>query len=146
MSYKYDIELDEYLIEGASYNRLLEEYKKYGSLTIGVDFDGTLHDYHKNGASHEMVRQLVRDLKEIGCKIVIWTAYKDLVFVESFCNQHKIPQNGINKGSIPLPWDSKKPFFSALLDDRAGLLQVFQELSLLVRTVKNEKLFNKSNS
>lgn len=137
MSYKYDIELDEFLKEGASYDRLLNDYRNHGSLTVGVDFDGTLYDYHGNGASHEMVRQLVRDLKSINCRIVIWTANKDLLFVEKFCRDNKIPFDGINKGSIPLQWESKKPFFSALLDDRAGLRQVYNELTLLVKTIKN---------
>ena len=130
--------MDEFLKPNSSYLRLLEEYKKYGSLAIGVDFDGTIHDYHKTGATYEMVRQLVRDLYSIGCKIYIWTAYKDLNYVKHFCLENKIPQNGINEGGIPLPWESKKPFFSALLDDRAGLQQVYQELDLLIKTIKNE--------
>jgi len=130
--------MDEFLKPNSSYLRLLKEYKKYGSLDIGVDFDGTIHDYHKTGASYEMVRQLIRDLYSIGCKIYIWTAYKDLSYVKHFCLENKIPQNGINEGGIPLPWESKKPFFSALLDDRAGLQQVYQELDLLVKTIKDE--------
>lgn len=130
--------MDEYLIPNNSFLRLVEEYKKYGSLTIGVDFDGTIHDYHKTGASYEMVKQLVRDLKSIGCKIVIWTAYKDLNYVKEFCETNCIPQDGINEGGITLPWESKKPFFSALLDDRAGLQQVYQELSLLVNLIQKE--------
>jgi len=131
--------MDEYLIPNASFLRLYEEYKKYGSLTIGVDFDGTIHDYHKTGATYEMVKQLVRDLKSIGCKIVIWTAFIDLNYVKEYCEFNNIPQDGINEGGIPLPWESKKPFFSALLDDRAGLQQVYQELSLLVNLIKKEK-------
>lgn len=129
--------MDEYLIPNKSFLRLLEEYKKYGSLAVGVDFDGTIHDYHKTGASYEMVRQLVRDLNSIGCKIYIWTAYKDLEYVKQFCINNNIPQDGINEGGIPLPWESKKPFFSVLLDDRAGLQQVYQELDLLIKTIKN---------
>lgn len=131
--------LDQYLVEDASFKRLMAEYEKHGSLVIGVDFDGTLRDYHKQGNTYEMVKQLVRDLKSIGCKIIIWTAFKDHVEVESLCIQNKIPYDGINTDGIPLPWNSRKPFFSALLDDRAGLRQVYQELSLLVRMVKNKQ-------
>lgn len=131
--------LDEFLEPNKSYLRLLDEYKKYESLVIGVDFDGTIHDYHKTGASYEMVRQLVRDLKEIGCKIVIWTAYKDLDYVKDFCIQNLIPFDNVNEGGISLPWESKKPFFSALLDDRAGLDSVYRDLDLLVKTIKKER-------
>lgn len=132
--------MDEYLKMFANQERLEQEYKKYGSLVIGVDFDSTLHDYHNTGASYEMVRQLVRDLKEIGCKIIIWTAYKDLDYVKDFCKTHNIPQDGINEGGIPLPWESKKPFFSALLDDRAGLIEMYYTLRNIVKLVKNKKL------
>lgn len=128
--------MDEFLIKDASFNRLLAEYTKYGSLTVGFDFDGTVHDYHKTGASHEMVRELLRKLKQIGCKLVCWTAYPDLEYVANFCKEHNIPCDDVNKGGIPLPWESAKPFFSVLLDDRAGLAQTYADLTRLINTVK----------
>lgn len=128
--------IDEFLEPNSSYLRLLREYKQYGSLVIGVDFDNTLYDYHKKGTSYEMVRQLLRDLKQINCKIIIWTANRDLKFVEEFCLLNNIPHDGINIEGIKLEWESRKPFFSALLDDRAGLYQVYQELNLLIKTIK----------
>jgi len=130
--------MDEFLRPDASFNRLYEEYKKYGSLVVAYDFDGTVHDYHGTGATYEVVRQLIRELKEIGCKVVCWTAYKDLGYVKEFLENNNIPCDGINEGGISLPWESKKPFFSALLDDRAGLMQVFCELKMLIYTIKKE--------
>lgn len=127
---------DEYLEEGKSGDRLLNEYRKYGSLTIGFDFDGTVYDYHGTGASYEQVKQLLRNLKEINCKLICWTAQKDLEFVEQFLKDNNIPFDGINTDGINLGWSSRKPFFSALLDDRAGLLQVYEELSFLVYEIK----------
>lgn len=128
--------MDEYLIENSSYTRLLEEYKKYGSLTIGFDFDGTVHDYHKSGATYEKVKKLLRDLNKIGCRLICWTAYKDLLYVRNFLIKNNIPFHGINIEGIKLPWKTKKPFFSALLDDRAGLIQVYNDLTKLVETIK----------
>jgi hypothetical protein len=130
--------MDEYLIPNSSFLRLYNEYKKYGSLVVGFDFDGTVHDYHKTGTSHEKVRQLLRDLKLIGCKLVCWTAYPDLEYVANFCKENNIPYDDINKGGIPLGWESAKPFFSVLLDDRAGLQQVYQELTLLINLINNK--------
>jgi hypothetical protein len=131
--------MDEYLVPNSSFNRLMSEYEKYGSLCIGFDFDGTVHDYHKTGASYEQVRQLIRDLKSINCRIICWTAYEDLTYVENFLNENNIPFDGINTDGIPLNWTSRKPFFSALLDDRSGLLQVYTELSLLVKLIKEKE-------
>lgn len=127
---------DEFLEEGKSEQRLITEYKKFGSLTIGFDFDGTVYDYHQTGATYEDVRQLLRDLKELNCKLVCWTAQKDLPFVEQFLTENNIPFDGINTDGISLGWESRKPFFSALLDDRAGLIQVYNELKSLVDQFK----------
>ena len=80
--------MDEFLKEGASYERLLTEYRKYGSLTIGFDFDGTVHDYHKTGATYESVKKLLRDLSKIGCKLICWTAYHNLDYVNNFLVEH----------------------------------------------------------
>ena len=127
---------DEYLEVGKSRNRLIDEYAKYKSLCIGFDFDGTVHDQHQTGASYEQVRQLLRDLKQLSCKLICWTAYHDLIYVEEFLIDNNIPFDGINTDGISLRWESRKPFFSALLDDRAGLKQVYDELTELVNLYK----------
>lgn len=131
--------MDEFLKENSAYERLYAEYNKYGSITIGFDFDGTVHDYHKTGATYEMVKKLLRDLHKLNCKLICWTAYHNLDYVNNFLVEHKIPFNGINTDGIKLGWESRKPFFSALLDDRAGLVQVYNDLTKLVETINNEK-------
>ena len=136
---------DEYLIDGKSLRRLLDEYKKYGSLTIGFDFDGTVYDYHQTGATYYDVIMLLRNLKEINCKLICWTAQKDLDFVESYLKDNNIPFDGINTNGIDLGWESRKPFFSALLDDRAGLVQVYYELASLVLIIKDKNSQNENN-
>lgn len=131
--------VDHYLKLGTSYERLEREYEKHGGLTIGVDFDGTVHDYHKTGESYELVRELLRDLKSINCTIIFWSCYYDLTYIPKFCAENNLPCDGVNTNGIPLPWESRKPFFNALLDDRSGLRQVWEELSLLVHEVKRKK-------
>ena len=130
--------MDEYLKPNSSFDRLLAEYRKYGGLYGAFDFDGTVHDYHKTGASHEQVRQLIRDLYSIGCKLDCWTAYPDHNYVITFLKENNIPYEKINSDGITLSWTSRKPFHSFLLDDRAGLQQVYQELSLLVNLIQKE--------
>jgi hypothetical protein len=129
-------EQDEFLKPNASFIRLYDEYKKYGSLTIGFDFDGTVHDYHLKGETYYNVIELLRELKDLNCKLICWTAYKDLTYVERYLYTHNIPCDGVNTDGIKLDWESRKPFFSALLDDRAGLVQVYNELKLLIHLVK----------
>lgn len=128
--------MDKYLRPGETFKRLLKEYQEHGSLWVGCDFDSTIHDYHKEGESYSDIKQLLRDLKSIGCKIIIWTAYKDLVFVKQYCEDNNLPCDGINTDGIPLPWYSRKPFFSVLIDDRAGLPSVYEDLTQLIKTIK----------
>lgn len=128
--------MDEYLVPGMTYKRLLKEYNLHGSLFVAYDFDGTVHDYHKTGATYEDVRQLLRDLKGIGCKCICWTAYESHDYVVNFCKENNIPCDGVNTDGIPLSYDSRKPFYSVLLDDRAGLSEVYNDLTLLVQKVR----------
>lgn len=136
---------DEFLHLGASINRLHKEYKKHGSLVIGFDFDGTIHDFHKKGVIYPKMIQLLRDLKSIGCKLICWTCYRDLTYVADYLEKNNIPFNGINTDGIELPWETRKPYFSTLLDDRAGLIQVYYELTTLVNNVKAENGNNARN-
>lgn len=129
--------MDEFLKPNASFIRMLGEYKKHGSLVIGFDFDGTVHDYHKKGETYNQVMKLLSDLKHIGCRIVCWTAYKDHNYVLKYFKDTGIECEEVNTDGITLPWKSRKPFFNYLLDDRSGLTQQFNELSLLVYLVKN---------
>lgn len=123
-----------------SLQRLKDEYEKHNSLVIGFDFDGTVNDFHKEGYTFDKCRQLLRDLKEIGCKLVCWTAYKDLDEVARLLLEWGVPFDSINEGGINLGYESTKPFFNALLDDRAGLHQVFTELTMLVDWVKRKEI------
>ena len=131
--------MDEFLIPNASLNRLVDEYEKYGSLVIGFDFDGTVNDFHQKGWRYYHVIDLLRDLKSINCKLICWTAYHDLEYVRQYLESAMIPFDGINEEGINLGYKTQKPFFSALLDDRAGLLQVYTELSTLVKIIRLKK-------
>lgn len=134
---------DPFLASGASYDRLYKEYKKHGSLCIGYDFDGTVHDFHKVGDTYPQVIQLLRDLKEIGCRLICWTAYQNHAYVTKYLDDNDIPCDGVNCDGISLPWETRKPYFSALLDDRAGLMQVYWDLRALVVAIKEEQTYSK---
>lgn len=142
--------LDEYLKEGAAYDRLLHEYQKYGSLVIAVDFDSTIFDYFGKGESYEMVKQLVRDLHNIGCKIIIWSGTEDVPKISHYLEKQDIPYDAINENLvINGRWvdgkDSRKVYSNCLLDDRSGLLQVYNDLTRLVSEVKKRTFYRVCN-
>lgn len=132
--------MDKYLEEDSAYNRLWAEYKKYGSLIVAVDFDDTLYDFHKAGDSYEQIRQLVRDLKEIKCYIIIWTGNQDIVFVSNFLAENNIPYDSIND-EAPISKKllgekvPRKVYANVYIDDRGGLIQVYNDLNKLIKNV-----------
>lgn len=130
--------MDEFLVPNASFKRLWDEYKKYGSLYGAFDFDSTVFDFHKRGTTYNMVMALIKDLYSIGCKLDCWTATDDHDNVHSHLKENNIPYEGINTDGITLPWKSRKPFYSFILDDRSGLSEVYRDLELLVYIVKKD--------
>lgn len=136
--------MDKYLIPHSAYERLLAEYNKHNSLIIGVDYDDTLFDFHKTGESYEMVQQLVRDLHSIGCKIIIWSGSENYDEMSAYLKKNNIPFDLINEnlkinGKFVLGRDPRKIYANAYIDDRGGLIGVYNDLSRLVKEIKHEK-------
>ena len=139
---------DLYLKQYASRERLLAEYRKYGNLIVAVDFDDTLYNYHQqDGATYNQVVELVNELKGIGCEIIIWTGNKDLGFIKQFLYDNNIMYDKINEDShIAKKWYKnkgiqapRKIYANVYLDDRAGLLQTYNDLKYVVETINNKK-------
>lgn len=127
--------MDEYLIPNSSFIRLYEEYLKYNSLIIAYDFDNTVYDFHKKGGSYTEVIKLLQSLKLKGCLCICFTANEDEEFVRNYCKSWNIPLDKLNENPDFFKSNAKKIYYNAFLDDRAGLQQVYQELSLLLKLI-----------
>lgn len=134
--------MDEFLIPNANFKRLYEEYKMYGSLSIGVDFDNTIFDFHKKGYRYDRVIDLVIRAQRLGNKIHIFTANPEHDKIKAYCEEKGIIIEGINTDGIKLSWISRKPFYSLLLDDRAGLISAVEDLSMLINVLEIEAIDN----
>ena len=132
--------MDEFLIPHANFKRLYEEFKKYGSLSIGLDFDNTISDFHQKGYSYDTVISLVKRAHALGMSIHIFTANPDHVLVKEHCEKIGLTIAGINTDGVDLGWPSRKPFYSLLLDDRAGLISAAEDLSMLVHELEMEAI------
>ena len=51
--------MDFYLSEENCYQRIEDEFKKYGRLIFCVDFDDTIYDFHKVGREYNDVISLL---------------------------------------------------------------------------------------
>ena len=123
--------MDQYLRVNSSYERLKSEYDKYGSIVVAFDFDNTVYDFHKEGHTYDDVIQLLRNLKSIGCYLICFTASEDENFIHDYMVDNNIPFDCINDNPPFFKSDSKKIYYNVLLDDRAGLIQTYWELTKL---------------
>lgn len=133
--------MDKYLVYDSAYDRLWAEYQKYGSLIVAVDYDDTLFDFHGTGNSYELVKQLVRDLHSIGCKIIIWSGSDNVDEMDKFLREQNVPWDLINENlQVNGKWasgkDSRKVYANVYIDDRAGLNQVYNDLRRLVENAR----------
>ncbi|MFI8677541.1 hypothetical protein [Bacillus thuringiensis] len=121
--------MDLYLYEENVTERLIREWKKYGSLVVAYDFDNTVYDYHKEGHSYEYVIQLLREAKKLNAYLMVYTARRDreLSFVKEYLEENNIPFDSINETPDFIPFsDGKKLYYNILLDDRAGLPSAYR--------------------
>lgn len=129
--------MDFYLNSENSFNRLLDEYNKYGTLVVAFDFDDTVYDFHKKGLIYNNLINLLRELKSINCYLICWTGQEDTELVKRYLIENKIPFDAINENPPFYQSTSRKVYANAYLDDRAGLKQVFNELTELIKTLNN---------
>ncbi len=127
--------VDEYLVEGASYARLRKEYDKHDSLVIAFDLDNTVKDFHNKGNTYPLVIDLLDRLQEIGCYLICFTASEDVKEVAKYLSSNGIPYDAINKNPPFFQSTSPKIYYNALLDDRAGLIQVYKDLDKLYKDI-----------
>jgi len=142
--------MDKFIKPNSAYERLWAEYNTYGKLIVAVDFDDTLYDFHKDGSSYNQVKQLVRDLKSIGCYIIIWTGNRDLKLISNYLTEHFVPFDSINdpdtiRGKVLGENHPRKIYANVYIDDRAGLKQVYDDLSKLVSNVKSKTFYRVCN-
>jgi hypothetical protein len=122
-------------------NRLIKEWKEHGELIIAYDFDNTVYDYHKEGHNYHEVIQLLRECKEYGAYLIVFTAAEDERhdFVKNFLGINDIPWDAINKNKPGLPFKGRKIYYNVLLDDRAGLESAVWALKMALMYLKEER-------
>lgn len=127
-----------YLSDTACIYRLVDEYKKYGSLVIAYDFDNCVFDYHNKGHNYIEVIELLKEAKEINCYMIVFTAEKDLTKVKDFLSSNQLPFDSINENPPFFKSEARKIYFNLLLDDRAGLYSAYIQLKETINIIKNK--------
>lgn len=125
---------DRYLSSSLSVFRLFQEYKHYGKLYVAIDFDHTLYDYDQIGDTFPKLKEIIRKAQEKGCIMILFTAREGekLEFAVNHCKSFGFIPDYINESPV---MQTRKPFYSILLDDRAGLNEAYQTLSLVLNLI-----------
>lgn len=131
---------DPYLNTRRVVDRLIEEWEKYGSLIIAVDYDDTLFDFHKKGYTYDNVIELLRRCKAFGAKIIIFTCcgpdqHEDIT---AYLQANEIPFDAINEDLLPQPFKGRKVYYNHMLDDRAGLMSAYMDLLAAVHYMERK--------
>lgn len=121
--------------------RLFNNYKEHGKLIIAFDFDNTIFDYHNTGGDFSEVISLLHKCKMYNFTMVLFTSNEGnrLEFCKKFCAEHDIRIDYVNESPI-MP--TRKPFYSLLLDDRAGLGCAMKTLDKLINIINDNIKFS----
>lgn len=127
--------MDYFLKTQNVYQRLMNEYEKYGKLIIAYDYDDTVFDYHSRGSYYNDVIDLLRRLRPFARFIVFTSCNKEKEpEIAQYLIDHDIPFDTINE-DIVTEFGGRKVYYNLLLDDRAGLKEVYDLLTRFLEEV-----------
>lgn len=125
---------DRYLDTTRAVKRLVNDYLKYGNLFIAFDFDHTVYDTDGIGDTFPKMEALLRFLKLKGFKLLLFTANEgdNLKMRVQYCKDRGYEPDLINENPV---MDTRKPMYSILFDDRAGLNEAYQIMKITLNTL-----------
>lgn len=129
--------MDFYLSERNCYQRLEDEFKKYGKLIFCVDFDDTIYDFHKLGRSYNDVITLLKRWEPYS-EVVILTGNGEDKYpmIEEYMKNTGVKYKGINCDSS-ISFGGRKTYANAYIDDRGGLPSIYRNLNKLIDKIEN---------
>ena len=132
---------DPYLSDYKCIERLIKEWIEHNGIIIAFDFDNTVFDYHGQGYTYSHVINLLKDAKEMGCTLILYTSCAEEKYdiMKSYLKEKGIYPDYINKTPdyIPFGHDGSKVYYNLFLDDRAGLGSAVHILEETIKAIKS---------
>lgn len=122
---------DPYLNRSQVFNRLIKDYQKHRSLFVAFDFDNTVFDIFNEGHTYPKMEELLILAKAKGCKLILFTGNEGerLKEIVEYCKERGYEPDFVNENPIMA---TRKPFYNILLDDRAGLIDAYNLLKVVL--------------
>jgi len=127
------------------FKKLVDVYRKHNNIIVAVDFDDTIYDWKSSNYDVASIIYIVKSAVEhLNAKIILFTCREgvELEFAVKYCKEVGIPLFGINENPS---YDSRKPFYNILLDDKACLPETAKLLSEVIHIIGWEKALAKNN-
>lgn len=119
--------------------RLLRDYQTHGSLIVAVDFDNTIYDFHSQGLDMSRAISCVKRCIDAGFSVFVFTANSDEAFVRKvWFDMFAKDGVAINVSPLDHQFESRKPYYSILLDDRAGLDSALSQVEFVLDVIDEE--------
>jgi len=128
--------MDFYLSEENCYNRLKNEFTKYGKLIFCVDFDDTLYDFHNLGRTYSNIINLLNRWEKYS-EVIIFTGNgtEKNNFISEYLTNIGVKIKGINCDSS-VSFGGRKVYANVYIDDRGGLPTVYRILLRLIDEIE----------
>ena len=121
--------MDFYLDPENCYQRLEDEFKKYGRVVDNVDFTDV-------GRTYTDVMALLKEWEDYS-EVVIFTGNGEDKYpmIENYLATYEIKYKGINCDSS-IEVTGRKTYANVYIDDRGGLPLVYEHLQRLIKKIK----------
>ena len=137
--------MSRYLNADNAYNRLKEEWQKYGKIIIAYDVDSTVlpfHDYEKED-DYSIVHDLIKELHKLNCTLIVFTAAEESRWdvIKEKLKTIDLPYHYFNQSPPEIPGLVKngKVYANIYLDDRASLYASVELLQKLINDIKTKQ-------
>jgi hypothetical protein len=134
--------MSRYLNKENTFNRLKEEWLKYGKIIVAYDVDSTVlpfHDYEVED-DYSIVHTLIRELNQLNCTLIVFTAAEEIRWeeIKSKLNKLELPYHYFNESPPEILGLVKngKVYANIYLDDRSSLYASVELLQELIREIK----------
>ncbi|MBL1421474.1 MAG: hypothetical protein COC24_013270 [Alphaproteobacteria bacterium] len=118
--------------------RLLADYWTHGKLIVAVDFDNTIHDFHNQTLNFSGVIDCIIRCLSNQFEVYMFTASNDVTTINRTWSRIFGALPTINESSLDATFNSRKPYYSILLDDRAGLPSALQQLNAVLDEIEKD--------
>ena len=102
-----------------------------------MDFDDTIYDFHKKGRTYENVISLLHRWEKYS-EVSIFTGNGEDKYemIEQYLKDNNIKYKGVNCDSS-VAFSGRKIYANVYIDDRGGLIQIYNELLTLIEKIEN---------